>query len=192
MKLALIPILLIISVIGGCDAVTGDDVSEAVIDLNTVTSTENELSIHPKRKPEPLIEPVKDSVNTFSVYSPKIIIGNVPAGGHIDGVCIKLENRYLEPLTVSVYPDRYGGESYSANNSKYYQPAPDGFEEFISIYHWGEYIIPPWSILTLPIEIDIPKDITGFPDKWEFHIKASMGAGSVLFTRVQRWLIEMR
>ena len=170
MKLAIITLLLLLVTVTGCYAVIGGEAKGL----------------------DPIIESVNDPVNTFSVYSSKIIIGNVTAGGHIDGVCINMENRYLEPLNVLVYPDRYGGESYSESNNKYYQPAPDGFEDFISIYRWGEYVIPAWSVLTLPVEIDIPDDITKFPEHWEFHIKASIGEGMILHTRIQRWLITMR
>lgn len=197
MKLALLPVLIVILVMAGCSTVTGDETYETVtltakVQLPPEVTTAEPTKAVETGNLEPIIEPVNDPVNTFMVYSPKLIIGNLPTGGHIDGVCINIENRYLEPITVNVYLDRYGGESYSENNNKYYQPAPDGYEDFISIHHWGEYVIPEWSILTLPIEIDIPNDVSDIPESWEFHIKASMGAGNVLSTRIQRWLITMR
>ena len=208
MKLTLLTFLIILPVMAGCGTVTGSQATEVyetviitakvqtqpvatAIETAEATTIETAEALQ-TASTKLIIEPVKDSVNTFTVYSPKIIIGNVPAGGHIDGVCINIVNRFLEPITVDVYPDRYGGESYDEANSKYYQPAPNGFEDFISIDHWGEYVIPEWSTLTLPINIDIPSDMSKFPASWEFHIRASMRVGDVIFSRIQRWLITMR
>lgn len=206
-KYIIIPLIVLLCLVGGCAGVTGE-VLESVTVNKTVappeTTAQKLIVVRPSETPEPIIKPhdrfaplyeplaTDYKKDAFEISPAKVLIDGVVPGNYYHGGLIRIINSFNEDIDVDVYLGKYGGQSFSEGDNRYYEPAPDGFESIICINGWGDYMIPARNSLTLPIELDMPDDMSIYPDSWEFHVKASVQDGVIKWTRIQRWLITMR
>lgn len=141
--------------------------------------------------PEPTITPIKPT-GEFTIYSPKILIGNIPAGGIADDMTLNISNGYTDELTVTVevvIPDRV---TTDADTMLQYSPAPKDAQKWIVVRRFGEITVPPASIMSIPVRLTIPKDAKDLPERWEIDLRVSEGAGFLTRAYIQRYLITMR
>lgn len=141
--------------------------------------------------PEPTITKIEPT-GEFTVYSPKILIGNIPPGGIADDMTLNISNGYTDELTVTVemvIPDRV---TTDITTMLEYSPAPADAQKWIVVSHLGEIIIPPASILSIPVRLAIPKDVKDLPERWEIDLRVSEGGGFLTRAYLQRYLITMR
>ena len=143
--------------------------------------------------PEPTITPLDKPTGEFTIYSPKILIGNIPPGGIADDMQLNISNGYTDELTVAVevvFPER---NTRDADTMLEYSPAPLDAKNWIVVSRLGEITIPPASIMSIPVRLTIPKDAgNNIPERWEIDLRVSEGGGFLTRAYVQRYLITMR
>ena len=181
LSVLIIPMVAIFGCSGAIEAVVEraiDDTPQSAIDDTT-----------PRGWAEKAI--IQRGVENLLIYPPKVLIGNIGRNGHVDSVCLKIDNSFTENLTVFVTittPERITND---ADTGIEYQPAPAGFESYIAMPR-GEICVLANSIYYLPVEITLPDNVSAFPHWWEFNIKVAQGEGIVTTALIQRWLITMR
>lgn len=131
---------------------------------------------------------VKD---TLAVYPPKVKVGNIGAGGHVDGVTLFIENGYDDSVIVNISLTCKEHVTNDADTGLEYYPAPDNYQRYVRIKE-GKIEITAHSICSVPIELTMPKDVSKFPERWEFDVQVARGQGFVSTALIQRWLITMR
>lgn len=142
--------------------------------------------------PEPTITPLEKPMGEFTIYSPKILIGNIPAGGIADDMFLNISNGYSEDLTVVVDFVIPSANTTDITTMLEYSPAPKGAQNWIVVSRLGEITIPPASIMSIPVRLAIPKGVKNIPDRWEIDLRISEGRGFLTRSYIQRYLITMR
>jgi hypothetical protein len=138
--------------------------------------------------------PLPDETGTWTLMPPKIKV-EYPYGDFIllptnwPDLIITYNGGSLLPVFVLL--ERPFSNTTDIDTGLIYEPAPDGFEKWISVIT-GDLTIKENSTVHIPVSFKIPAGLS-LPERWEFDIRVAYGGSGFVNTAcVQRWLITMR